>query len=113
MQRHAYLVNTSRGDVVDEDALITALDEKWIAGAALDVYEGEPSINPRLLGHENLVLLPHLGSATIESRVAMGRRAIANIDAFIHGRDLPDLIAWFNPVNVHAESRTARRLHDD
>lgn len=93
MRRDAFLVNTSRGDVVDEDALITALEEKWIAGAALDVYEGEPSINPRLLGHENLVLLPHLGSATVESRVAMGRRAIANIDAFIHGRDLPDRIA--------------------
>ena len=93
MQRHGFLVNTSRGDVVDESALLEALDEQRIAGAALDVYEGEPSINPRLLGHENIVLLPHLGSATVESRVAMGRRALANIDAFIGGRDLPDRIA--------------------
>ena len=93
MQPHAYLINTSRGDVVDEDALLTALDEKWIAGAALDVYEGEPSINQRLLGRENLVLLPHLGSATVESRVAMGRRAIANIDAFVEHSELPDRIA--------------------
>ena len=93
MQRHAFLINTSRGDVVDEDALIEALDAHRIAGAALDVYEGEPAINPRLLGRENLVLLPHLGSATVESRVAMGRRAIANIDAFVTGRELPDRIA--------------------
>ena len=93
MQPHAFLINTARGDVVDENALITAIDEKWIAGAALDVYEGEPSINPRLLGRENLVLIPHLGSATVESRVAMGRRAIANIEAFIAGRELPDRIA--------------------
>jgi lactate dehydrogenase-like 2-hydroxyacid dehydrogenase len=93
MRRDAFLVNTSRGDVVDEGALITALDKKWIAGAALDVYEGEPSVNPRLLGHENLVLLPHLGSATTESRVAMGRRAIANIEAFAALRELPDRIA--------------------
>ena len=93
MQRHAYLINTSRGDVVDEDALITALDENWIAGAALDVYEGEPSINPGLLNRENLVLLPHLGSATVESRTAMGRRALANIDAYLAKRDVPDRIA--------------------
>lgn len=93
MQRHAFLINTSRGEVVDENALITALDKKWIGGAALDVYEGEPLINPRLLGHENLVLLPHLGSATVESRVAMGRRAMANIDAFVLGQPLPDRLA--------------------
>ena len=92
MRRDAFLINTSRGDVIDEHALIAALNERWIAGAALDVYEGEPVINPQLLGCENLVLLPHLGSATVESRVAMGRRALSNIDAFIHGRDLPDRI---------------------
>jgi glyoxylate reductase len=92
MQPHAFLVNTSRGDVVEEDALLTALDERWIAGAALDVYEGEPSINQRLIGRNDLVLLPHLGSATVESRVAMGRRALANIDAFLTGRELPDRI---------------------
>ena len=93
MNRHAFLVNTSRGDVVDEGALIAALDDKRIAGAALDVYEGEPSVNRRLLGRENVVLVPHLGSATVESRVAMGRRAIANIDAFVAQQELPDRIA--------------------
>jgi glyoxylate reductase len=93
MQRHAFLVNTSRGDVVDEEALIAALDEHAIAGAALDVHEREPWVDPRLLGRDNVVLLPHLGSATVESRVAMGRRAIANIDAFVAGNELPDRIA--------------------
>jgi lactate dehydrogenase-like 2-hydroxyacid dehydrogenase len=93
MQRHAFLVNTSRGDVVDEEALAEALDDRIIAGAALDVYESEPIVNPRLLNRENVVLLPHLGSATIESRVAMGQRALANIDAFVAQRPLPDQIA--------------------
>ena len=92
MQPHAYLVNTSRGDVVDERALVAALEEKLIAGVALDVYDGEPRVNPQLLTRENVVLLPHLGSATVESRVAMGRRAIANIDAFVAQRPLPDRI---------------------
>ena len=87
---HAFLINTARGDVVDQDALITALDEGVIAGAALDVYEGEPLVNQRLIDRDNVVLLPHIGSATVESRVAMGRRAIANIDAFVEHRDLPD-----------------------
>ena len=90
MQHHAFLINTARGDVVDQDALITALDEGVIAGAALDVYEGEPHVNQRLIDRDNVVLLPHIGSATVESRVAMGRRAIANIDAFVEHRDLPD-----------------------
>lgn len=92
MQPHAFLVNTSRGDVVDEEALGTALDNRWIAGAALDVYENEPYPNPGLLNRNNVVLLPHLGSATVESRIAMGRRTIANIDAFLAGRNLPDRI---------------------
>jgi lactate dehydrogenase-like 2-hydroxyacid dehydrogenase len=93
MQRHAFLVNTSRGEIVDEEALIAALDQRLIAGAALDVYEGEPVVNPRLLHRENVVLLPHLGSATVESRVAMGVRAVANIDAFVANHPLPDRIA--------------------
>ena len=93
MQRHAFLVNTSRGDVVDEDALVQALDAGWIAGAALDVYDNEPFVRPDLVDRDDVVLFPHLGSATIESRVAMGRRAIANIDAFVAGLELPDRIA--------------------
>ena len=93
MQPHAFLVNTSRGDVVDEEALLAALDDGRIAGAALDVFDGEPVVNPRLTGRENVVVLPHLGSATMESRVDMGRRAIANIDAFVEKRALPDRIA--------------------
>lgn len=93
MQRHAFLVNTSRGDVVDEDALIEALDSGTIAGAALDVYDKEPFVRPDLLARDNIVLLPHLGSATMESRVAMGRRVLANIDAFVAGVELPDRIA--------------------
>ena len=92
MQRHAFLVNTARGDIVDETALITALDNGVIAGAALDVYEGEPRVNRQLISRDDVVLLPHIGSATEESRVAMGRRAIANIDAYIEGRILPDRI---------------------
>src|SRR5688572_44963 len=93
MQPHAYLVNTSRGDVVDEQALVAALDEKLIAGAALDVYETEPAINPRLVQREDVVLLPHLGSATMESRVAMGQRTLLNIVAFVAKNALPDRIA--------------------
>jgi lactate dehydrogenase-like 2-hydroxyacid dehydrogenase len=93
MRRDAVLVNTSRGDVVDEVALVAALEAGSIAGAALDVFEHEPDVHPGLLALDNAVLVPHLGSATMESRVAMGMRAIANIDAFVAGRELPDRIA--------------------
>jgi lactate dehydrogenase-like 2-hydroxyacid dehydrogenase len=93
MRRDAVLVNTSRGDVVDEEALVAALEAGTIAGAALDVFEHEPEVHPGLLALDNAVLVPHLGSATMESRVAMGMRAIANIDAFVAGRELPDRIA--------------------
>jgi lactate dehydrogenase-like 2-hydroxyacid dehydrogenase len=90
MQRHAVLINTARGEVVDEAALVTALRERWIAAAGLDVYEREPEIDPGLLALENAVLLPHLGSATIEAREAMGRRALANLRAFFAGAPVPD-----------------------
>ena len=93
MRRDAVLVNTSRGDVVDEVALVAALEAGSIAGAALDVFENEPQVHPGLLALDKVVLVPHLGSATMESRVAMGMRAIANIDAFVAGRELPDRIA--------------------
>lgn len=90
MPPRARLVNTSRGDVVDEVALVDALQAGRIAGAALDVFEQEPRVHPALLGMDNVVLIPHLGSATLESRTAMGMRAVANIDAFLAGQPLPN-----------------------
>jgi lactate dehydrogenase-like 2-hydroxyacid dehydrogenase len=82
MKPSAFLINTARGDVVDEAALVEALCAKRIAGAGLDVFEREPAVSPALTGMENVVLLPHLGSATEEARVAMGNRAIDNLAAF-------------------------------
>src|SRR5690606_30658078 len=90
MQPHAILINTARGEIVDEAALVTALEERWIAAAGLDVYEREPVVHPGLLALENVVLLPHLGSATREAREAMGRRALANLQAFFAGEPVPD-----------------------
>ncbi len=92
MKNHAYIVNTSRGEVVDEKALLKALSNKDIAGAGLDVFENEPNINPKLLKLENAVLLPHMGSATIEGRVAMGEKVIINIRTFIDGHNPPDMV---------------------
>lgn len=92
MKREAVLINTSRGPVVHEAALVEALETEMIAGAGLDVYEEEPAVHPGLLGRENVVLLPHLGSATVESRLAMGMRAIDNLDAHFAGRDEPDRV---------------------
>jgi glyoxylate reductase len=88
----AWLINAARGGLVDEEALIEALGAGRIAGAGLDVYPEEPKVDPRLLGLPNLVLLPHLGSATIESRTAMGVKMLANIAAFTEGRELPDRV---------------------
>ena len=85
MKRRAYLVNTSRGPVLDEAALAWALREGLIAGAALDVYEQEPRVHPDLLGLENVVLAPHLGSATIETRTAMADLAARNVLAVLSG----------------------------
>ncbi|MEZ0496437.1 2-hydroxyacid dehydrogenase [Sphingomonas sp. IW22] len=93
MRPGAILVNTARGTVVDEAALADALDGGTIAAAALDVYEGEPRVHPGLLAHSRSVLLPHLGSATIETRTAMGMQAIANLDAFFAGREPPNRVA--------------------
>jgi glyoxylate reductase len=86
MKRAAYLVNSSRGPVVDEEALAWALREGMIAGAALDVYEHEPAIHPDLLGLENVVLAPHLGSATTETRTAMADLAVRNVLAVLSGQ---------------------------
>jgi len=87
MKRSGYLVNTSRGPVVDEDALAWALGERLIAGAALDVYEREPLVHPGLLGLDNVVLAPHLGSATTETRAAMAALAVDNVLAVLGGRE--------------------------
>ncbi len=78
--------------MVDEDALIAALRNNHIAGAGLDVYEGEPDIKPGFLELTNAVLLPHIGSATIESRTEMGEKVIINIKSFIDGHNPPDKV---------------------
>ncbi|HEX7283112.1 MAG TPA: D-glycerate dehydrogenase [Vicinamibacterales bacterium] len=85
MKRTAFLINTSRGPVVDEDALAWALKERLIAGAALDVYEKEPEVHPGLLNLENVLLIPHLASATTETRTAMADLAAANAIAVLNG----------------------------
>lgn len=92
MPEHAYLINTARGDVVEEAALASVLKERKIAGAGLDVYEFEPSVTAELKELENVVLLPHLGSATIETRTNMGMRALRNVEAFVAGQALPDRV---------------------
>ena len=86
MKRSAYLVNTARGPVVDEEALAWALEQRLIAGAALDVYEHEPAIHPALLPLENVLLVPHLGSGTVETRTAMASLAVRNVVEVLSGR---------------------------
>lgn len=93
MRPTAHLINTARGDVVDSKSLCKALKEGWIAGAGLDVFEGEPNVYPDLLTLDNVALLPHLGSATEETRVAMGYRALENIAAFFAGVKPRDRVA--------------------
>jgi len=89
---HSYLVNTGRGDVIDETALIELLKENKIAGAGLDVYEHEPVVSSALIDLPNVVLLPHIGSATIEGRHAMGDKVIINIQTFLDGHTPPDRV---------------------
>lgn len=93
MKKGAYLVNTARGDVIDEPALVAALETGVIRGAGLDVFEAEPNVPERLRKLESVVLLPHLGSATEETRVAMGMKVVDNITAFFAGREPPDRVA--------------------
>ncbi len=90
MRPDAFLINTSRGDVVEEKALVKFLQKGLIAGAGLDVYENEPQVPEALLAMENVVLLPHLGSATEETRVDMGMRVLGNLNAFFNGESPPD-----------------------
>lgn len=92
IQPHAYLVNCARGDIVDEDALIDMLANNGIAGAGLDVYRNEPEIPAKLRALKNTVLLPHIGSATIEGRQDMGQKVIINIQTFIDGHTPPDRV---------------------
>ena len=93
MGTNAILINTARGDIVDDDDLIRALQTGRLAAAGLDVFRGEPALDPRYRSLENVFLLPHLGSATVETRDAMGHRAIDNLDAFFAGETPPDLVA--------------------
>jgi glyoxylate reductase len=92
LQPHAYVINTSRGEIIDEAALADILADGRIAGAGLDVFEAEPQVNPKLLGLPNAVLLPHMGSATIESRIAMGEKVVMNVRVFADGHRPPDQV---------------------
>ncbi|MEK9213359.1 2-hydroxyacid dehydrogenase [Sphingomonas sp. 2378] len=93
MRPHAIVVNTARGPVIDEEALADALTRGVIGSVGLDVYEREPVVHPALLAHPRAVLLPHLGSATIEARTAMGMRAADNLAAFLRGDEPADRVA--------------------
>ncbi|MDP6013683.1 MAG: D-glycerate dehydrogenase [Alphaproteobacteria bacterium] len=92
LQPHAYIVNTSRGEVIDEAALTRMLREGKLAGAGLDVFEHEPAVNPKLLELESVVLLPHMGSATLEGRTDSGEKVIVNIKTFVDGHAPPDRV---------------------
>jgi glyoxylate reductase len=88
----AYIVNTARGEIIDEECLATMLEAGQLAGAGLDVYEREPAIHPKLLKARNVVLLPHMASATIEGRIEMGEKVIVNIKSYVDGHRPPDRV---------------------
>ena len=92
LQGHAVIVNTSRGEVIDESALTRMLVANEIGGAGLDVFEHEPAVNPKLVALDNVVLLPHMGSATFEGRIDMGEKVLINIKTFIDGHNPPDRV---------------------
>jgi glyoxylate reductase len=92
LQPHAFIVNTSRGEVIDENALTRMLIAGEIAGAGLDVFEHEPAVNPKLNKLDNVLLLPHMGSATYEGRIDMGERVLVNIKTFADGHKPPDRV---------------------
>src|SRR6202008_3013700 len=92
LTRHSYMLNTPRGEGVDENALTRMLEKNEIAGAGLDVFEHEPAVNPKLLKLDNVVLLPHMGSANIEGRMDMGDKVIINIRTWMDGHKPPDRI---------------------
>jgi glyoxylate reductase len=92
MQPHAVIVNTARGEIINESALADMLATGALAGAGLDVFEFEPAVNPRLLKLPNVVLLPHMGSATVEGRIDMGEKVIINIKTWMDGHRPPDRV---------------------
>ncbi|NQY96015.1 MAG: D-glycerate dehydrogenase [Henriciella sp.] len=92
MKPDAFIVNTARGEVIDEAALANAIKDGKLAGAGLDVFEREPAVNPDLVGLPNVILLPHMGSATVEGRVEMGEKVIINIKTFADGHRPPDRV---------------------
>jgi glyoxylate reductase len=92
MKPTAYIVNTARGEVIDENTLARMLEAGQLSGAGLDVFEHEPAVNPKLLKAKNVVLLPHMGSATIEGRIDMGEKVIINIKTFADGHKPPDRV---------------------
>ncbi len=92
MKPTAFIVNTSRGEVIDENTLALMLEKGQLSGAGLDVFENEPAVNPKLLKARNVVLLPHMGSATIESRIDTGEKVIVNIRSFVDGHKPPDRV---------------------
>jgi glyoxylate reductase len=92
MKPKAIIVNTSRGEVIDENAMVRMLKASELGGVGLDVYEHEPQINPKLLELDNVVLLPHMGSATLEGRIEMGEKVLINIKTFADGHKPPDRV---------------------
>jgi glyoxylate reductase len=92
MKPSAYIVNTARGEVIDENVLALMLEKGELSGAGLDVFENEPAVNPKLLKARNVVLLPHMGSATIEGRIDMGEKVIVNIRSLVDGHKPPDRV---------------------
>ena len=95
MQPTAYVVNTARGQIIDEDALVKMIEQGKLAGAGLDVFEQEPAVSPKLLklaAKGKVVLIPHMGSATIEGRIDMGEKVIINIRTFFDGHRPPDRV---------------------
>jgi glyoxylate reductase len=94
MRRNAILINTARGPIVDESALVDALSNRQIAAAGLDVFEEEPQLHPKLAAMPQVVLLPHLGSATMEARVDMGMTCVKNIEAVLSGQRAPNQVKY-------------------
>ncbi len=92
MKNTVFIINTARGPIIDEKALVTALRNKQIAGAGLDVYEDEPKLSDGLIELDNVILLPHIGSATIETRTKMAIMAATNIISYFKGQKPPNII---------------------